>query len=124
MPDIYSSIVGSQKFLRSYYGISQWYFGGGNRISVFSRKPKKPFEEIKSIYLSKAKALKVSGTHTTGISREQSKRIKEQIRKEIRIEEINSLKKRGFILILSIAILLGLYYLTIYLIGIIATAFS
>lgn len=104
--------------------ISQWYYGGGNRISVFTRRPKIPFEDIKSIYLRKAGSLKDSETNTSGISSEQSKRIKEQIKQEIRKEEINSLKKRGLILILSIGILIGLYYFTIYLIGIIATAFG
>lgn len=91
---------------------------------MFTRRPKIPFEEIKSIYLRKAGSLKDSETNTSGISSEQSKRIKEQIRKEIRKEEINIQKKRGLILILSIGILIGLYYLTIYLIKLFLTVFG
>lgn len=97
--------------------ISQWYFGGGNRISVFTRRPKKPFEEIKSLYLRETKYLKDLESNTSEISIEQRTIIKERIRNQIRKEEIQSIKKSALILLLSIGILIGMIYFIKYLIG-------
>lgn len=99
--------------------ISQWYYGGGNRISVFTRRPKKPFEEIKNLYLREVDSLNDLESNKNGISVEQRRKIKERIIRQIRKEEIKSLKKLGLILLISIGILIGLIYFVKYLIELI-----
>ena len=91
---------------------SSAYIGAGNMTSVFSQKPKKPFEQLASIY--KEELGKHGGDHKSvfaKLSEGEKKAIRERIRKQQ--------KKRGkqrFVailisLLLTVLLMAGLVYL-------------
>ncbi|NOX86625.1 MAG: hypothetical protein GXO86_11795 [Chlorobi bacterium] len=96
--------------------VNQWYIGSGNRVSVFTRRSKRPFDEIRELYLMEIESTTRSPHHKADISPEQRRKIRERVKKQIRKQNIRDLIKTIIALLISIGVFTGLFYLAVYLI--------
>ena len=81
---------------------SSAYIGAGNKTSVFSRKARKPFQEMADIYKKEARKLK--GNEDKNIFKQLSIEDKKLIRDRILRKKKNDERKFYFILLLSVLI--------------------
>ena len=79
------------------------YIGAGNRTSVFTRKSRRPFQDLHEVYLKEAKNLKES--RDEAIYAKLTDHEKQIIRKRIKNNEV-----RLFVIKLSFSILLTLLF--------------
>ena len=86
------------------------YIGSGNKTSVFTRKPKIPFEKIKDIYGSELERLKSEKVDQKISFKKLTEKEKLEIRKRIKTQ-IRKEQNRNLITgIIAIIITLGLFY--------------
>ncbi|MFK5856421.1 MAG: hypothetical protein QM503_09845 [Bacteroidota bacterium] len=103
-------------FSRDRLFISQWYIGSGNRISTFSQKPKRPFEEIKELYLMETETIAGPMHHTTNLSAQQRQKIKARVKEIIRKQNIEAWRNSILSLLISIVLFIGVIFIGSYLI--------
>jgi len=86
------------------------YIGSGNKTSVFTRKPKIPFEKMKDIYGNELERLKSEKSDRKKSFKELTEREKLEIRKRIKIQIRKEQNKNLIIGIIAIIITIGLFY--------------
>jgi len=92
------------------------YIGSGNKTSVFTRRPKLPFEKIKEIYgeeLEKLNSKKIKGNLSFKKLTEKEKReIRERVKGQLKKQQ----RKEGIIGIIVFLIACGIFILARHLI--------
>lgn len=93
--------------------ISQWYVGAGNNISVFTRKPNKPYSKIKDSYTKELqkyyKQEKVE--QEMPLTEVQRAEIRQLVKKSIKKDNLNMLKALVLAVFLLTAVVFLLFYL-------------
>ncbi|MEX2380179.1 MAG: hypothetical protein WD530_05515 [Vicingaceae bacterium] len=93
---------------------SSAYIGAGNKTSIFSRKARKPFEDISDIYKQAIK--KDSDQDYRESFRKLTEEEKIAIKQKIRKQNIKTNQKLFFAIILTVLFSVALLYLLIFLI--------
>lgn len=82
--------------------VSSWYIGAGNKPSVFTRRPRKPFEKIREKYERQIKKVPSGKKGYKSSLSELSKAEKDALKKSVKSELKKEILKKIFIGILTI----------------------
>ena len=100
---------------RSSFNISSWYIGSGNKVSVFTRRPHKPFAKIKEIYGDELERLKndKQNPHLTfkTLSKEEKQEIRTRLKRQLNKERKKKIIDSMISILITASIIVAIYYI-------------